>query len=121
VSRRCSGHGRGGQAERALELLDHVVNRFAYEDVVTRAYACAVAIHCDLGKPEVGIRVGRRIWNRTQAAELGNALVRAYWEQFDQTREPADREEWIKFNETRESEIETDGAVAAASSTEPRS
>jgi hypothetical protein len=93
-----------GLTERALNLLDEVVERFDYHDVVAGAYACAVAIHCDTGNPERGIKAGRTIWDATQSVELGNALARAYWDRFEQTDDPDHRAEWVEFKEVFDQE-----------------
>jgi Tetratricopeptide repeat len=91
---------RQGRHEGALELLDDVVARFEYPDIVSAAHACAVAVHCDRSDPAMGIKVGRPAWNDRQAPELGNALARAYWEQFERTGDVADREAWARFKES---------------------
>lgn len=88
-----------GQHDRALDLLDDVVATFAYEDVVRAAYTCAVAVHCDRGTPETGLTVGRPFWDQAASPELGNALVRAYWERFEQTGDVDDREAWLRFKD----------------------
>ena len=96
-----------GRHEQALELLDDVVRHFDYGDVERAAYTCAVAIHCDLGAPQTGITVGREVWNRGPSPELGNALVRAYWDRFEQTGDLADRDAWIAFKDELEAVLET--------------
>ena len=94
--------------EQALVLLDEVVGHFGYDDVEHGAYACAVAIHCDLGSPQTGITAGPAVWNQSRNPELGNALVRAYWERFEQTGDVDDREAWLAFKD------ELDAASSAA-------
>jgi hypothetical protein len=90
---------RQGEHERALQLLDDVVARFEYPDIVSAAYACAVAVHCDRGDPATGIKVGRSAWIEEPSPGLGNALARAYWEEFERTGDDADREAWARFKE----------------------
>ena len=99
---------KNGESGRALELLDDVAARFGYEDVVSAAYACAVAIHCDRGNPDIGITVGRGVWRCLGNVELGNALARAYWERFEQTGDVNDRSAWNSFK------MELDSIAAAA-------
>jgi thioesterase domain-containing protein len=88
-----------GEHQRALQLLDEITTHFEHEDVVRAAFACAIAIHCDLDEPETGIVVGRPIWNSTPDAPLGKALVRAYWERAEQTGAAEDRDSWARFGE----------------------
>jgi hypothetical protein len=90
---------RDGRHDLALELLDDVVERFGHEDVETAAYACAVGIHCDLGDPVRALAVGRPVWERRPGLELGYALVRAYWERFEQSESPDDRDAWLDFKD----------------------
>jgi hypothetical protein len=85
--------------EPALVLLDDVVDRFRDGEIEVAAYACAVAIHCDRGEPAVGVKVGRPVWERKRGVELGNALVRAYWECFEQTGIADDRDAWVAFQD----------------------
>ena len=91
-----------GRLDDALRLLDDVVERFPYPDVESAAYACAVAIHCDAGRPGTGIRVGRDVWERSRNAELGSALARAYWERAEETGDPLDRDVWAAFGKRLE-------------------
>ena len=91
-----------GRLDDALRLLDDVVERFPYPDVESAAYACAVAIHCDAGRPGTGIRVGREVWERSRNAELGSALARAYWERAEETGDPLDRDAWAAFGKQLE-------------------
>ena len=87
-----------GRFDDALGLLDDVVARFgALPDVEAAAYASAVAIHCDAGRPATGVRIGRPIWERSRSAELGTALARAYWELAEETGDPSDRDAWASF------------------------
>jgi hypothetical protein len=86
---------REGEHERALALLDDVVDRFEHEDVVRAAYVCAVAVHCDLGNPGRAILIGLPAWAGRPTLEVGYALARAYWEHFLQTGDAADREAWL--------------------------
>ena len=90
---------RDGRHDLALELLDDVVERFGHEDVERAAYACAVGIHCDLGQPARALAVGRPVWERRPGLELGYALVRAYWERFEQTESLDDRDAWLDFKD----------------------
>jgi hypothetical protein len=90
---------RDGRHDLALELLDDVVERFGQEDVEAAAYACAVVIHCDLGDPAKALAVGRPVWERRPWLELGYALVRAYWERFEQTGSLDDRDAWLDFKD----------------------
>ena len=46
--------------------VDEVVGHFGYDDVEHGAYACAVAIHCDLGSPQTGIIAGRAVWDQAE-------------------------------------------------------
>lgn len=90
---------RDGRHDVALELLDDVVARFRHKDVEIAAYTCAVAIHCDRGDPATALAVGRPFWDRDPTPELGNALVRAYWERFEQTGLLDDRDDWLAFKD----------------------
>jgi hypothetical protein len=90
---------KSGRHEMALDLLDDVVDRFRHDDVEAAAYTCAVAIHCDRGDPAMALAVGRPLWDRGPTAELGNALVRAYWERFEQTGLLDDRDDWLAFKD----------------------
>lgn len=56
-----------------------------------------MAIHCDAGRPAVGIRVGRPVWEATRDEHVGKALVRAYWERSEETDDPGDRDAWAAF------------------------
>jgi hypothetical protein len=86
-----------GEYSRALQLLDDVVLRFEHADAVTAAYACATAIHSDLGKPGLGVTVGRPVWDETPSSELGLALARAYWEHSELTHDVGELEAWKQF------------------------
>jgi hypothetical protein len=86
---------RKGEHEGALALLDDIVGRFQHEDVVRAAYACAVAVHCDLGNPGRAILVGLPVWAGRPTLEVGYALARAYWEHFLETGDAADRDAWL--------------------------
>jgi hypothetical protein len=86
---------REGELERALALLDDVVEVFEHEDVVRAAYACAVAVHCDLGNPGRAILIGLPVWAGRPTLEVGYALARAYWEHFLETSDAADRDAWL--------------------------
>jgi hypothetical protein len=86
---------REGEHERALALLDEVVDRFEHEDVLRAAYACAVAVHCDLGNPGRAILVGLPAFAGRPTLEVGYALARAYWEHFLETDDAADRDAWL--------------------------
>ncbi len=88
---------RDGRHGDALELLDAVVDRFRYDDVVAAAYACAVAAHCDAGDPRRAIVVGRCVWESTPTPELARALARAYWEHAEATGAAEDRDDWSAF------------------------
>jgi len=90
---------KNGRHDLALELLDGVVERFRHDDVHAAAYACALAIHCDLGEPARALAVGRPVWDRRPGLELGYALVRAYWERFEQTGSQDDRDAWLDFKD----------------------
>ena len=84
-----------GEHDLALELLDEVAERFEHDDVVRAAYACAVAVHCDLGNPGRAILIGLPVWAERPTIEVGYALARAYWEHFLQTGDEADRDAWL--------------------------
>jgi len=103
---------REGSFERALKLLDDVVTRFGHGDIVSAAYACAVAIHCDLGDPATGIAVGRTASHKRSSAELNNALVRAYWERYEQTNDASDLSAWRRFKHVREDQIAAAAVVS---------
>ncbi|HEU4451028.1 MAG TPA: hypothetical protein VFR63_13745 [Gaiellaceae bacterium] len=90
---------REGRFDLALELLDEVVERFRDPDVETAAYAAAVGIHCDRGQPATGLAVGRALWETRPSVELGYALVRAYWERFEETCAADDRDDWLAFKD----------------------
>jgi hypothetical protein len=84
-----------GEYDLALELLDEVAERFEHDDVIRAAYACAVAVHCDLGNPERAILVGLPVWAGRSTVEIGYALARAYWEHYLETGDVADRDAWL--------------------------
>jgi hypothetical protein len=86
-----------GELEEALSLLDGVVAHFEHPELETAAYACAVAVHCDAGRPGTAIRVGRPVWEATGDEHVGRALVRAYWERAEETGDPLDRDAWAAF------------------------
>jgi hypothetical protein len=86
---------REGEHERALALLDDIVDQFEHEDVVRAAYACAVAVHCDLENPGRAILVGLPAWAMRPTLEVGYALARAYWEHFLETGDAEDRDAWL--------------------------
>ena len=75
----------------------HALDRDPDEELVTAAYACAVAIHCDRGEPATAIRVGSEAWASARDEFLGSALARAYWEQAEATRDPRDHDAWAAF------------------------
>lgn len=99
-----------GDFGRALSLLDDVVAGFDHDDVASAAYACAVAIHCDQKDPVKAISVGRTGLAVRRSPALENALVRAYWERFEQTRADEDRRSWLAFRQSLEPRV----AVAAS-------
>lgn len=95
--------GKSGRHELALELLDVVVEHSEDEDIRAAAYACALKIHCDRGEPATALAVGRPVWERRPGVELGYALIRAYWERFEQTESPDDRDAWLDFKDELDS------------------
>lgn len=95
--------GKSGRHELALELLDVVVEHSEDEDIRAAAYACALKIHCDRGEPATALAVGRPVWERRPGVELGYALVRAYWERFEQTGSADDRDAWLDFKDELDS------------------
>jgi hypothetical protein len=80
-------------------MLDEIVARFEDDEVVTAAYSCAVAVHCDMDDPLTGIQVGTYRLGRHSSGALENALARAYWERFEQTGDEADLDVWKHFRE----------------------
>lgn len=95
--------GKSGRHELALELLDVVVEHSEDEDIRAAAYACALKIHCDRGEPATALAVGRPAWERRPGVELGYALIRAYWERFEQTGSSDDRDAWLDFKDELDS------------------
>jgi hypothetical protein len=86
---------REGNYERALGLLDDIVDQFEHDDVVGAAYACAIAVHCDLGDPERAILIGLPVWAGRPTLEVGYSLARAYWEHYLRTSDTTDRDAWL--------------------------
>jgi hypothetical protein len=56
-------------------------------------------IHCDMGDPLTGVRVGSFRWRHHATEALENALARAYWERFAQTGDEVDFDAWKRFRE----------------------
>jgi hypothetical protein len=82
--------------DEALCVLDQIVERFASPDVVRAAFTCAVAVHCDRGEPELAIVIGEEQRARTSGCELLRALVRAYWDRWQQSGSDDDRAAWLR-------------------------
>jgi hypothetical protein len=91
-----------GDHSLALHVLDVLLEQQPPHEAELAAWSCAIAIHCDLGDPIKGYRLGERVRATGVDEHLLNALVRAYWDAFQKTGVPALREKWQRCSEDLE-------------------